>query len=160
MTLNNGERIVGLRLTSFISTVVYVLYIFFAYFPKAFRHILSENEVNILTGGVTLIYIGMLLWPTIMRFHYIGFSADEKGITLRWYKTGLMQGESKSIEIPVDRYAGYEITKHMFGLHTCLTLFQIVQNQKAGYDPVCINALSKPQRKKIIDTLNNYKSVA
>ncbi len=160
MTFNNGERIVGYRLLGFASTVVYVLYVFGAYFPKVFSKILSETQVNLLTGGLTVVFILIILWPMIMKIHYISFSGDAKHITLRWYKTGIMPGESKSIEIPADRFAGYEIVKKKSGFHQYLILYQNVQGQKAAYDPVCINSLAKEQKKKLIDTLNSYKSVA
>lgn len=160
MTFNNGERIVGFRLVGFLATIVYVLYIFSAYFPKAFRKVLTEEELNILTGVLTVIYIAVLLLPVIMRLHYISFSADARNITLRWYKTGLIPGESKSIEIPVERYAGYEIIEKKMSFRTYLVLYQIIQSQRAGYEPVCINSLSREQRKKLIETLNSYKSVS
>lgn len=158
MTLNNGERIVVIRLAGFISTVLYVLYVFAAYFPKMFRKVLSEDQVNLITAALTVVYILILIWPVIMKYHYIYFSADARAVTLRWYKTGLMPGESKSIEIPADRFAGFEITHKLFGIHTYLTLYQNIQNQRAGYNPVCINALTKEQRQKLIDTLTSYKS--
>ena len=160
MTFNNGERIVVFRLLGFVSTIVYVLFVFFAYFPKAFRKVFSESELNLITGGLTIIYFGIILWPMLMKYHYISFSADARNITFRWYKTGLMPGESRSIEIPAERYAGYDLTRKYFGLYVYLTLYQNIQNRRAAYDPICINALTKEQRQKLFDTLNSYKSAA
>ncbi|NLD64774.1 MAG: hypothetical protein GX646_12865 [Bacteroidales bacterium] len=88
MTLDNGKRIVLFRLIGFISTVIYVLYVFLAYFPKIFRKVMSEQALTILTVVVTVVFLLILLWPAIMRFRYIFFSADERTITLRWYKPG------------------------------------------------------------------------
>jgi len=158
MTIDNGKKIVLLRLIGFITTLVYVLYIFLAYFPRIFRHAMSETSVNIMTAVVTAAFLVLLLWPVIMKYQYIWFSADERSITLRWYKTGVVPGESKSIEIPAARFAGFEITKKALGLHHYLTLFQQVQGRRAAYSPVSITALSAKQRKEIADTLNNYKS--
>jgi hypothetical protein len=158
MTLDNGQKIVAFRLIGFISTVVYVLYIFLAYFPKIFRNIMAENTLHIITAVITLIYLVFLFWPAIMKFRYIYFSADERGITLRWYKTGLMPGDSKSIEIPADRFAGYQITSGMMGMYHYLTLYQRVQGQKAAYSPVSITALSAKQKAKVTEALNSYKS--
>lgn len=110
MTLDNGKLIVMLRLTAFITTVVYVLYVFLAYFPKVFRKVMTEETLTIMTVAVTALYLLLILWPAIRKYRYIFFSADEKSVTLRWYKTGLMPGESRSIEIPLNRFAGYEIT--------------------------------------------------
>ncbi|MFZ2286202.1 MAG: hypothetical protein WAV93_04380 [Bacteroidales bacterium] len=158
MTLDNGKKIVLLRLIGFISTLVYVLYIFLAYFERAFRHAMSESDVNIMTAVITVVYLVVLFWPALMKYRYIYFSSDERNITLRWYKTGLMPGESSSIEIPSGKFAGYEITEKAMGLHHYLTLFQKVQGKKAAYNPVSIGALSKKQRVRIAEALNNYKS--
>lgn len=159
MTLDNGKKIVVLRLIGFISTLVYVLYIFLAYFEKIFRHSMSETSVNILTASVTVVYMVALFWPALMRYRYIYFSSDERNITLRWYKTGLMPGESNSIEIPAAKFAGYDITVKAMGLHHYLTLYQQIQGKKAAYSPVSITALSKKQRGMITEALNIYKSV-
>jgi hypothetical protein len=158
MTLDNGKRIVLLRLIAFITTVLYVLYVFLAYFQKIFRKVMSEESLTILTVFVTVIFLLVLFWPAIMKYRYVFFSADERTVTLRWYKTGLMPGESKSIEIPAVRFAGYKITRKGMGLFHYLTLFQQVQGRKAAYPPVSITALSKTQRAQIESTLKNYKS--
>jgi hypothetical protein len=158
MTLDNGKRIVVLRLTAFITTVVYVLYIFLAYFPRIFRKMMSEETLTVLTVAVTVVYLLILFWPAIRQYRYLFFSADERNVTLRWYTTGLMPGESKSIEIPSGRFAGYEITSKVMGLYQYITLYQQVQGKRAAYPPVCITALSKAQRKLIEETLKSYKS--
>ncbi len=158
MTLDNGKRIVLLRLTAFITTVVYVLYIFLAYFPKVFRKVMTEESLTMLTVAVTVAYLLLLFWPAIRQYRYIFFSADEKTVTLRWYKTGLMPGESKSIEIPAGRFAGYEITSKARGLYPYIILFQQVQGKRAAYPPVCITALSRGQRALMEETLKNYRS--
>jgi hypothetical protein len=158
MTLDNGKRIVVLRLTAFITTVVYVLYIFLAYFPRIFRKTMSEETLTVLTVAVTVVYLLILFWPAIRQYRYLFFSADERNVTLRWYTTGLMPGESKSIEIPSGRFAGYEINTKVMGLYQYITLYQQVQGKRAAYPPVCITALSKAQRKLIEETLKNYKS--
>jgi hypothetical protein len=158
MTIDNGQKIVAIRLIGFIATVIYVLYVFMAYFPKIFQNILSENNVHIMTATITVIYLLLIFYPVIMKFRYIYFSADERGITLRWYKTGLIPGDSKSVEIPALQFAGYEITTGMMGMHHYLTLYQRVQGQKAAYSPVSITALSGSQRAKIEEVLKTYKS--
>ncbi len=158
MTLDNGKKIVLLRLIGFISTLVYVLFIFLAYFERIFRHSMSEASVSIMTAVVTAAYLITLFWPALMKYRYVYFSSDERNITLRWYKTGLMPGESSSIEIPAGKFAGFEITTKMMRLHYYLTLFQQIQGKKAAYNPVSITALSKKQRALIAEALSNYKS--
>lgn len=158
MTLDNGKKIVALRLIGFISTLFYVLYIFVAYFERIFRNVMSEDSVTIMTASVTIVYMIALFWPALMKYRYIYFSSDERNITLRWYKTGLMSGESKSIEIPVGKFAGYEITSKAMGLHHYLILYQQIQGKKAAYNPVSISALTNKQRASIAEALKIYKS--
>jgi len=158
MTLDNGKKIVALRLIGFISTLVYVLYIFLAYFERVFRNVMSDSSVTIVTASVTVVYMIALFWPALMKYRYIYFSSDERNITLRWYKTGLMPGDSKSIEIPAGKFAGYEITSKVMGLHHHLILYQQIQGKKAAYSPVSISALSAKQRAIIAEALKNYKS--
>jgi hypothetical protein len=158
MTLENGKKIILLRLIGFISTLVYVLYVFLAYFPKVFKNALAEKHLTLLTILITSVFLVVLFWPSIRRFRYIFFSADERTITLGWYKPGLLPGESRSIEIPSDRLAGYEVKKEVMGLHRYLILFQQVQGKRAAYPPVSISALSKAQLGQIEMTLKDYNS--
>lgn len=158
MTLDNGKKILLLRLIGFIITLFYVLYIFLAYFERVFRNSMNEASVNIMTVVVTAAYLISLSWPALMKYRYIYFSSDERNITLRWYKTGLMPGESNSIEIPTGKFAGFEITTTAMGLHHYLTLFQHIQGKKAAYNPVSITALSKKERTRIAEALSIYKS--
>jgi hypothetical protein len=158
MTLENGKKIVLLRLIGFITTLIYVLYVFLAYFPRVFRKVLSGENLTLLTVVVTVLFLIVLFWPAIMKYRYIYFSADERTVTLRWYKTGLLPGESKSIEIPSGSFAGHEITVKFMGLFHYLTLYQHVQGKRAAYPPVSITALSKPERARIDETLKNYRS--
>ena len=140
--------------------MIYVLEGFLAYGPKIFRKVMSDQTLTILTVVVTIAFLLILLWPAIMKYRYIFFSADERTITLRWYKTGLIPGESRSIEIPADRYAGYGITSKGMGLFHYLTLYQQVQGRRAAYPPVSITALTGAQRKEIEETLKGYRSVS
>ncbi len=159
MTLENGKRIVLARFIGFISTLIYVLYVFMAYFPRVFRNTLTSKTVTIITVVVTVVYLLFILWPTLMKYRYIYFSADGRKITLRWYTPGLMPGKSRSIEIPTEKFAGYEIKSKMFGLHHYIMLYQQVQGKKAAYSPVSISALSQAERAKIGEALNGYKPV-
>ncbi len=157
MTIDNGKRIVRVRLTEFIATLLYVLYIFLAYFPRVLRSVLATETINIITVAVTALYLLLLLWPVITKYRYVFFSSDERNITLRWYRPGMIPGESKSIEIPVSSFAGYEIKREALGLHHHLTLFQLVQGRRAAYPPVSISALSERERHEIEEALKGYK---
>ncbi len=157
MTFHNGKKIVALRLLSLVTTALFVVYMLLAYFAKVFRNSIPSNILDVMTIIITVFYLLSILWPVIWQYKYIYFSDDGKMIILRWYSIGLISGESKSIEIPKETYAGYGITKKHFGLFHYITLYQNFQNRRAGYPPVIINALSRQQREKIVHALEPYK---
>ncbi len=158
MTTDNGTRIVAFRLAGFIATLFYAAYIFLAYFPKVFRNLLTDKSLTIITVSVSVVYLLVLLWPTLMKYNYLFFSADERSITLRWYKPGLIPGESRSIEIPAGSFAGYEIKKEFMGVYQYIILYQTVQGRRAAYPPVAVTALSKAQKQEIETALKGYTS--
>ena len=157
MTLHNGKKIVALRLLSLITTVLFVIYILLAYFAKVFYHTISSNTLDLITVIISVLYLTSVLWPVIFQYKYIFFSDDGNSIILRWYSVGLISGESKSIEIPKNVFAGYEINKKNFGFYKYIVLYQTFQNRRAGYPPVTITALGIQQIKKITDSLDSYK---
>ena len=78
-----------------------------AYFAKVFRNSIPSDILDLMTIIITVFYLLSILWPVIWQYKYIYFSDDGKMIILRWYSIGLVSGESKSIEIPKETYAGY-----------------------------------------------------
>ena len=44
MTLDNGKRIVLMILIGFVTTLVYVLCVFLAYFTRVFRQVMTEKS--------------------------------------------------------------------------------------------------------------------
>jgi len=157
MTFNNGKRIVVFRLLSLISTVIFVIYMLLAYFAAVLGKYLTSTQLTIITVAITTTYILIIFWPAIRQYKYIYFTDDGRSVVLRWYTIGLMSGESKSIEIPKEYFAGYEITRKLSGLYCYITLYQIFQNRKGSYPPVSISALGSKEIKKITEALDSYK---
>jgi len=142
---------------SLVTTALFVVYILLAYFARVFRNSIPSDILDLMTIIISVFYLLSILWPVIWQYKYIYFSDDGKLIILRWYSIGLVSGESKSIEIPKEAFAGFEITKKYLGLFQYITLYQNFQNRRAGYPPVIINALSRQQYEKIAHALSLYK---
>jgi len=155
MTFHNGKKIVVFRLLSLITTALFVIYMLLAYFAKVIKT--PSHLLDLITVVITVLYLLSILWPVIWQYKYIYFSDDGRMIIMRWYSVGLISGESKSIEIPKEVFAGYEITEKYLGLFHYITLYQNYQNRRAGYPPVVINALGRQFRDKIIKALELYK---
>lgn len=157
MTLDNGKRLVSFRILSLITTVLFVVYMLLAYFAKILGRYMPSDTLNLITIIISALYLSSVLWPVIWQYKYIYFSDDGNSIILRWYSVGLISGESKSIEIPKNAFAGFEKSKKYFGFYSYITLYQYFQNRRAGYPPVIITALKNRQIKKIIEALECYK---
>lgn len=157
MTFHNGKKIVFFRLLSLVTTVIFVIYILLAYFARVLTRYVPSDTLDFSTIIVTLLYLTSVLWPIIRQYRYIYFSDDGNSVILRWYSVGLISGESKSIEIPKNSFAGYQIEKKLFGSYQYITLYQYFQNRRAGFPAVSVNALSVKQIKKITEILERYK---
>lgn len=156
MTLHNGKIIVIFRILSLITTALFVVYMLLAYFAKILDRYMPSDTLNLITIIISALYLTSVLWPVIWQYKYIYFSDDGNSVILRWYSVGLISGESKSIEIPKNAFAGFETSDKFFGLYRYITLYQYFQNRRAGYPPVIITALKTRQVKKITDALKCY----
>ncbi len=157
MTLNNGKRIVAFRLLSLVTTALFVVYMLLAYFARVFSSLIDSDILDLISVVVSVLYLISVLWPLIRQYKYIYFSDDGNSVILRWYSVGLISGESKSIEIPKNAFAGFEISTKNLGFYRYIILYQFFQNKKAGYPPVPVTALDSAQLKKITDALLMYK---
>ena len=135
--------------------MLFVVYMLLAYFAKVIK--IQSAILDLMTVIITVLYLLSILWPVIWQYKYIYFSDDGRMIILRWYSIGLVSGESKSIEILKEAFAGYEITEKYFRLFHYITLYQNYKNNRAGYPPVVINALGRQSREKIAKALELYK---
>ncbi|MEZ5001198.1 MAG: hypothetical protein R2744_10230 [Bacteroidales bacterium] len=76
MTIDNGKTIIRLRLNLFIATVLFIVYLFFAYFGKSLKFPvfgLTDTELSLI---LVFIYLFIAFYPMLLGYNYIYFSDD------------------------------------------------------------------------------------
>lgn len=156
MTIDNGKTIIRLRLNLFIATVLFIAYLFFAYFDKSLRFPLwglNDTQFTLILVGI---YLLLAFYPMILGYNFIYFSDDGPSILFRYYSVGLIKGKKRSIEIDKGRFTGYHISG--FFLNRKIALSQRLDRRDATYPPVNITSLSKTERSRLCTMLDNYHS--
>jgi hypothetical protein len=160
MTLDNGKTIIRLRLNLLIASVIFIIYIFFAYFERFDKQIkfpvlgLSDTASTLI---LVAIYLLVAIYPMIFKYNYIYFSDDGPSVVLRFYSVGISKGKRKSIEIEKQRFAGYIKKGGLFS--SSVALIERVDRREATYPPVSLTALTGKERKKLYSMLERYGSL-
>lgn len=156
MTLDNGKTIIQLRLNLLIATVIFIIYLFFAYFEKKIRFPLlglSETDATLILVGI---YLFLAFYPMIFKYNYIYFSDDGPSVVLRFYSIGIIKGARKSIEIEKKRFLGYKKKESL--VSRSVSLIERADRREAIYPPVSITSLNKKERTKLFTMLDRYGS--
>lgn len=156
MTFENGKTIIRLRINVFIATILFIVYLFFAYFGKSINFPvfgLSDTELSLI---LVAIYLIIAFYPMILGYNYIYLSDDGPSIILRYYSVGLFKGKKRSIEIAKKSFVGYK--RERFLITEKISLIQRLDLRDATYPPVSITSLFNSERQKIFATLDKYAS--
>ena len=156
MTIDNGKTIIRLRLRVFILSVLFIVYLWFAYFGKSLKFPLLGFSDLAWTFAFLFIYFIVSFYPLIFRYKYIYFSDNGPRIILRYYSVGMFRGKTNSVEIPKRDFAGYRRERSWLGLVGSLILQQRIDRRVANYPPVYITSLSGKEIKKIIAVLDHH----
>jgi hypothetical protein len=152
MTIDNSKTIIRLRLNVFIATVIFIVYLYFAYFGRNIKFPLAGFTDTQVSLVLLLIYVFIAIYPMIFNYNYIYFSDDGPSVLLRYYSVGILKGKKKSIEINKERFIGYRISKTLFS--RSISLVQKIDRREAIFPPVSITSLNKSERRKLIDMLD------
>jgi hypothetical protein len=154
MTIDNGKTIIRLRLNVFIATVLFIIYLFFAYFGKNLKFPIlgmTDTEVTLILIGI---YILVAVYPMILGYNYIYFSDDGPSIILRYYSVGVLKGKKRAIEIPKNTFAGYKRSDKLF--IEKVALVQKLDRRNAVYPFVNITSLNGKEKTRLYAMLNKY----
>ena len=158
MTIDNSKTIIRLRLNLFIATVLFIVYLFFAYFGKSLKFPvlgLTDTQLSLI---LVAIYLFIALYPMLFGYNFIYFSDDGPSVVLRYYSVGILKGKKKSIEIEKSRFAGYR--KSGFFLSQKISLVERHMRREATYPPVNITSLNSKERKKLFTMLDSNSMVS
>jgi hypothetical protein len=154
MTFDNSKRIINLRITFFLATIMLLAYLALAYVAKLIKFPLLGLNDTIWTLLLVCIWVVLTFMPMFLNYQYVSFSDDSDKIIFRYFTSGFVSGKKNSVEINKTSFSGYKIETRFFGMIESITLFQKFQEGVAKYPPVYISALTREEKTKIIKSLN------
>lgn len=116
---------------------------------------IDKYEFSIL---LACIYILTVLFSVIRNYHYIYYSDEGDKLILRYFSFSFWTQKKNSIEINKNELEGYQINQQFLGLRENLVLYQKIKDGRAKYPPVSITALSKSEKKELLDSLAIYSN--
>ena len=156
MKFDNSKTIISSRIKLFAVTVLFLAYIAMSYVGKLFKLTLFGWSDTIWTTIFAVIWLFIAMLPMVLNHQYVSYSDDDESIVFRYFTSGIFGGRKNSIEIEKKTFAGYKAEKQLLGLSLSIILYQRFKEGIAQYPPIHITALSKKERAKIFNSLNQY----
>jgi hypothetical protein len=153
MTFDNSKRIINLRITFFLATILLLAYLALAYVAKLIRFPLLGMSDTVWTLILVGIWVVLTFMPMILNYQYISFSDDNDKIIFRYFTSGFISGKKNSVEIDKRSFSGYSVKSSFFGLIHSIILYQKFAEGEAKYPPIYLSALSHEERAKVIRSL-------
>lgn len=128
-----------------LSFLIFVIYAF-----------MSKNNLFYLWIGISFIPLLTYIILIIRKPHYFFIETTYNKIIIRFFNPHPIFRKNKAIQVPNNKFAGYEITEKMNGFIKLLTI-KIKQNKKImSFNPVSISLLTNTEieaLKKELDTI-------
>jgi hypothetical protein len=105
-----------------------------------------------------LFFILFYIYHLVAASAFISFSDEEGKIVLRFYQLNFFNTNKFSYEIPKNELSGFTLEYKLSKIRENLFLFRRYQGSIVKYPPVPISSLTKSEKAKLINTLNNYIS--
>lgn len=117
---------------------------------------LKELPYNIYNTAIfaSLVFIVYLVMVLLKLFYFYMNDSGQK-IVVRFFNIHPFLQKYKAIEIPKKALAGYEIKTSFFDLKAELILAVKTKKGEIEYPPVSISALSRKDRKRLINALDS-----
>lgn len=155
MTFDNSKTIINLRLKLFAATVLVITYMVLAYIAKIIKFPVFGLSDSTSTIIVITLYIIVVLYPVVLNHQYVKYSDEGDFIVFRYFTSGIFGGKKNSVEILKTSFVGYKTEKSYLGLNQSIILFQQFKEGMAKYPPIYISGLSRKDRVKILNSLDN-----
>ena len=153
MTFDNSKKIINLRITFFLATILLLAYIALTYVAKLIRYPVLGMSDTFWTVLLVIIWFIITFTPMFLSYQFVFYSDEGEKIIFRYFSTGFISGKKNSVEIDKRSFSAYKIESRFFGLIQSITLYQKFNEGVAKYSPIYISALSNEERSKVIKSL-------
>jgi len=157
MILDIKKTILRQNISSFISTIVFIILIVLLLFIPFSKDLIRgvSNELLALFMGTA--YVIHALFRTFRKYNYIFFSDESDKLVLRYFSPNLFTAKKNSIEIAKKDFAGYTLKAFFMGYREQLIMLRRTPRGIASYPPVSITALSIRERHDLLICLEKWK---
>jgi hypothetical protein len=160
MTFDNSKRIINLRITFFMATILLLAYLALAYVAKLIKFPMLGMTDTFWTVLLVSVWVILTFMPMLLNYQYVAYSDDGDKIIFRYYTSGFVSGKKNSVEIDKRSFSGYSLNSRFFGLIQSIILYQKFYEGEAKYPPIFISALSREEKSKVIRSLKSLTSRA
>ncbi len=105
---------------------------------------------------MSAVFLSVIIFTLSLNFNFIIFKETDEKLILRYYPLHPFHDNFKSIEIQKRSLAYFELDNKVFGLKPVITLYLQTEKGIAKYPSVCLSALSKNDREKVILSLKKF----
>jgi hypothetical protein len=156
MKFDNSKKIISVRINLFFATIILLTYLALAYVIEFIKFPLLGITDTVWTVVLVGIYLIIVFLPIARSYQYVAFNDEGDAIVFRYFFAGIVGGRKNTVAIPKRIFAGYKTESKIGGLIKTITLFQKAGQGKAKYPPIYISALTRDQRRKLFETLDQY----
>ncbi len=156
MTINNSKAIVNLKIRARTAIILFLTYLVLAYAARIIKFPLLGISSAAWTILFSVCFLSIILFPVILKYHYIFYSDEGNEIIFRYFSAGIIEGNKNSVEINKKAFTGFTLEKKFFGLIQSITLYQRLREGVAKYPPVYISSLNRKEKEKIVSSLNSF----
>jgi hypothetical protein len=156
MKLDNRKKIYQIWFRKFLATIILtILIILFGYSDYFKTPVLGIDRTWYLVV-LTIIYIGFMVFNSLLKPNFVSFSDNGDKIVLRYYPARIMNSKKNSIEISKQSFVSWEIKKFFFGTREMLYLYGKFKSGVARYPGISLSMVNRRDREKIKSTLDTY----
>jgi hypothetical protein len=159
MIIDLKRTVIKIQISRFITLIVLVIFLLILMIMLDIKQTyfgLSKYQWSIIVAGIYVVYV---IYQGILEPYYIYFSDQGEKIILRYFSMSFYNDKKHTIEIPKESYSGYEVKRSLVGLKEKLILLERIKNTDAKYPAVSLSALSKTQKRNLIEALERNKLV-
>ncbi|MFO7656557.1 MAG: hypothetical protein R6W78_05785 [Bacteroidales bacterium] len=156
MIIDIRKTVLRINVRSFFTTIIFLVVIaLFLVSDLLSYKILGVNK-NIYAIALAVVYIGLVLYNSLKKYHYIYYNDEGEKIILRFFSLGYFTKKKSSIELRRRDFAGFHIEKKFFGLRENLIIYQKTTNRPAKYPHISLTALTIDEKDKLVESLKSF----
>lgn len=145
MIIENKKTAIWVRLRALILAIVFTTIIVVIFTSGWFDKPLAGISKTHYAVFVLSVYIIISFYFYALELNYFYFNDEGQKLIVRYYSLRPFHELKRSVEIPKQDFAKFELHKTFFGQKTYLILYQRMKKNIAKYPPISISSLTKDE---------------